>query len=136
MEQQSAMPSYQAEGKLFETPTMTGNRGLVSLAAMHYEPLLALGIMNEEVDLTLTKANVGIEYAQGAPTYRTKAGLYTIKMDGIVPKPQLDLDQRDMGELAARGFRDGDAVIVDIVKLPYRVERSASYDDLNLDVTL
>lgn len=124
---------YTAEGTLFFTPTMTGQKGLISMDYKEYEGLLATGMMGEEVKLTLKKADTGSEYAQsGAPEFSTKAGLYAITIEGTSVKPQLDIPEGDIQGLLERGFKDGDKVTVIIERLPYHVAREANYDDLNL----
>jgi len=125
---------YKTQGKLFITPTMTGHKGLISLSHEDYEQLLTLGIMDEEVDVEFEKADIGREYAQGAPHHMARAGLYTILIDGINSKPQMDIDDRVVDELLAHGFKDGNLMNLTIKALPYRVPREADYKDLNLEL--
>ena len=128
--------SFATRGVLYTVPTMTGQRALISMDYQAYEQLLAVGIMDEEVDATLSKAEYGAEYEQGAPSIKVRAGLYTIKIEGINAKPQMDIAEEDLPPILERGFKDGDAVDVLIEALPYRSPREASYDGLKLDMNL
>jgi hypothetical protein len=122
--------TYETSGTLYFIPTMKGERGLIGLDIQDYEELLAFDFKDEEVVLTIKKAEYGAEYSQQIPEYRARAGLYTINMEEM-PKFQLDLDFRDIEELRERGFRDLEKVTLLIEKLPYRVPRKPSDDVLN-----
>lgn len=128
--------TYTTKGTFFTVPTMTGHKALVSMDYQDYERLLALGIMDEEVDVTLRRAEYGIEYEQGAPEAKVRAGLYTIKIEGINVKPQMDIAEEVLPSVLERGFSDGDAVGVTIEALPYRNPREASYEGVKLDMNL
>lgn len=120
-------------GILYFVPTMKADRGLIGLSFQDYEGLLAVGLKDEEVVLTIKKAKYGTEYTHQVPEYQTHAGLYTITMDGM-PKPQLDLDIQDVEELRRRGFKDLEEVTLRIEKLPYRVLRKSSLEEFKLDL--
>ena len=127
---------YNTTGKFFITPTMTGCRGLIGMSFADYQKLLALGIMDEEVELTATAAEYGNEYAQGVPTHHMKAGLYTIEINANEPKPQMDVAEQDVRTMLDKGFKDCGKVNLTIAKLPYSSHREANYDGLKLDIDI
>lgn len=120
-------------GILYFVPTMKADRGLIGLNFQDYEGLLAFGIKDEEVILTIKKAKFGTEYTNQAPEYKTQTGLYTITMEGM-PKPQLDLGIKDVEELRKRGFKDLEEIALRIEKLPYRVPWKPSIEEFKLDL--
>ena len=121
---------YETSGTLYFVPTMKGERGLIGLDFQDYEELLTFDFKDEEVVLTIKKAEYGPEYSQQVPEYRARAGLYTINMEEM-PKFQLDLNLKDVEELQKRGFRDLEKVTLLIEKLPYRVPRKPFNDQLD-----
>ena len=123
---------YNTLGVFYITPTMTGAKGIIALEYADYEQLIMLGVMNEEVELLVEKVKCGIEYNQKKPSFRTKAGLYTIKMEGINEKAQLDIVETEIPKMTERGFLDGDEVALIIKPLPYHMHCDASYDSLDL----
>lgn len=125
---------YKTQAKLFITPTMSGHTGLVSLDYDDYTKLLAVGLMDEEVDVEFEKADIGREYDQGAPHHAARAGLYTILVDGMNNKPQMDIDNAVVDELLARGFKDGCLMNITIKGLPYHQPREADYSDIKMDL--
>lgn len=129
------MEEYEGVGTFYLAQTMTGQKGLVSMAYSEYEKLLAMGLMDQEVEATLTKKNIGSEYPDGAPSWHGKAGLYSIKIDGTNLKPQMDIAEDKIIELIERGLKDGDEVLISVSALPYAQPRTADYDDLDLAST-
>ena len=125
---------YSTNGTLYIVPTLSGRKSIIGLDYSDYENLLSEGIMDEEVDLTIQKAIYGTEYEQGAPTHKLRAGLYTIKIESISTKPQMDIDENETESLVARGFRDGNSVNLIIEKLPYLKHREAGYADIEMNV--
>lgn len=125
---------YSTSGTLYIVPTLNGRKGIVGLDYSNYENLLSKDIMDEEVDLTIQKALYGSEYEQGAPTHKLRAGLYTIKIEGLSTKPQMDIAESEIASLIARGFEDGDSVNLTIEKLPYLKRREAGYDDIQMSI--
>ncbi len=125
---------YSTSGALYIVPTLDGRKGIISLDHSDYENLLSKGIMDEEVDLTIEKAVCGTEYEQGAPTHKLRAGLYTIKIEGISIKPQMDIAESETASLIARGFEDGSPVNLTIEKLPYLKHREACYAGIELSI--
>lgn len=125
---------YETTGTLYAVPTLTGEMGLIALDYSDYEGLLALGIMDEEIDLTIRKGVYGSEYRQHVPEFRTRASLYAVKMDSSIPKPQIELSFTALRESYDRGFRDSDKVDVKVTQLPYRIEKKAPESELKLDL--
>ena len=111
---------YETRGSLYLIQTMKGSKFIIGLGFEDYEKLLPLGFKDEEVILTIKKAEYGPEYAQQVPEHRMRAGLYTIQMEGR-PKFQIGLDVQTTEELLKRGFKDLDKVALIIEKSPFRV---------------
>lgn len=126
--------SYETQGVLYKVPTLSGDMGLVALDYSDYEGLLAKGVMDEEIDLTLRKVDFGSEYSQMVPSFRLRASLYAIKVDSVVPKPQIELDRASWNQLAERGFSDAEKVGVSIAPLPFRTQHPAPETELQLDL--
>lgn len=120
------------EGRLFFVETMDGTRGLIGLDKGLFAKLMALDMMDKQVNLIVSKTGFGIEYAQNAPYAQFKAGLYTIQEDGYANKPQIQLEPLQMQELEKRGFADGEKVGLRISKMPYSNGEKATYMPLNL----
>lgn len=120
---------YETQGTLFVVPTMTAQRGIVAFDFKDYEGMVAAGLMNEEVDAVIKKADYGEEY-QKAPELKIRGGLYRIEMDAARPKPQIDFSEETLDQLRERGFRDSEKVNVRIEGLPYKSYREANYDDV------
>ena len=127
---------YDTEGRLFFTQTMGDDKGLISMDYSDYEGLLAVGIMDEQIDLTLNKTHSVNDYTRQASEHKMRASLWTIKIDATHPKPQIGLSEQDVVELVKRGFSDGDKVSVHVEGLPYRIPCEANYDGLKLDIDL
>ncbi|MGV8082881.1 MAG: hypothetical protein AB2L09_04495 [Coriobacteriia bacterium] len=123
---------YQTEGTLYIVETLDGLKALVSLGFDDYGMLLARGMMDKEVGLTLRKAVFGREYSQGAPQYRTRAKLYTMKMGDGGSKPQISVEGNSVAEFQARGFRDNERVELLIERLPYDIPCDGGYQALEL----
>ncbi|MBU1053870.1 MAG: hypothetical protein KKC46_08575 [Proteobacteria bacterium] len=110
---------YETTGKLFFLNLTNGRHALIGLSFEDYAELLTRGFGDEEVYVTIKKAIFGIEYAQHVPTYKMRADLCTIRMDGQ-PKYQLLIDNAGIEELSTRGFVDDEKVSLIIEVSPSR----------------
>ena len=123
---------YKAYATLYFVPTMTGSKGIIALDFNEYAKLLAMGYMDKDILLTLTKSEVGDEYPDGAPKWEGKAGLYGIRIEGTHLKPQVEISENDFKEISNRGLKDGDNVAIAVKAYPNAMPRSANYDDVDL----
>jgi hypothetical protein len=126
--------TYETRGVLYFVTAGKGKKGLIGLDWQDYDQLLGLGFEDEEVYLTVKKAEYGSEYSQQVPEHKMQAGLCTVRVEGI-PKYQLHVDIGSAEELLARGFKDVEKVALVIEKSPYRVPaKPLEFEELKFEL--
>lgn len=125
---------FETKGTIFFVAGNSGERVLVGLDESDYIDLLGMDLNNTEIKVEIDKGNYGAEYSQIVPHHETKAGIYTIKMDGTTQRFQLDIDTENASILRRKGFTDGEVVSLVLEKLPYKTTRTNRYSDLKLDI--
>lgn len=121
---------YTTKGTFFVLPTMRARKGIIAMDFKDYDGLLAAGLMNEEIDVVVSKAEYGSEYHDEPPKCKLRGGVYPIEMDGSRLKPQIDFSENFVEELEKRGFRDLDKLDIRIEGLSYSSYHEANYDDV------
>ncbi|MCI8469080.1 MAG: hypothetical protein HFJ75_06295 [Eggerthellaceae bacterium] len=110
---------YYGTGTFFLAPVISDTqaeemRGVVTMPADALAALQAKGLMDQKVSLTLVNDDNSMTDTEG---WTGLAGLRTVKVGGIDPKPQLLLGREDLDAIIAAGIVDGNIVDVTIAKL-------------------
>ena len=91
-----------------------GFRGVVSVDAGAYDELKAKGLMDAVVQATMVVADNDLTDEEG---WTGEAGLRTIKVHGVDPKPQLMIPEDAIEAIVGRGIVDGTYVDLAIAKI-------------------
>ncbi len=110
---------YYGQGVFYLAPVLSDSqaeemRGIVTMDAAALPALEAKGLMDQRVSLMMVNDDNSITNTEG---WEGLAGLRTVKVDGIDPKPQLLLGREDLVAIIGHGIVDGNLVDVTIAKL-------------------